>query len=58
MEVVLTSNLVSSENEKKTTAYNFQTMAMNSFVTCTTPFDERPNGNLWIFANMKLFVVS
>ena len=32
MEVVSTSNLVSSENEKTTTACNFQTMAMNSFV--------------------------
>ena len=32
MDVVSTSNLVSSENEKKTTACNFQTMAMNSFV--------------------------
>ena len=32
MEVGSTSNLVSSENEKTTTACNFQTMAMNSFV--------------------------
>ena len=32
MDVVSTSNLVSSENENKTTAGNFQTMAMNSFV--------------------------
>ena len=36
MKVVATSNLVFSENEKKkkkkTTACNFQTMAMNSFV--------------------------
>ena len=32
MDVVSTSNLVSSENKKKTTACNFQTMAMNSFV--------------------------
>ena len=32
MEVVSTSNLVSSENEKTTTACNFQTMARNSFV--------------------------
>ena len=32
MEVVSTSNLVSSENEKKkTTACNFQTTAINSF---------------------------
>ena len=31
MEIVSTSNLVSSENEKKT-AFNFQTMAANSFV--------------------------
>ena len=31
MEVVSTSNLVSSENEIKTTACNFQTTAMNSF---------------------------
>ena len=33
MEVVSTSNLVSSENEnkKKTTACNFQNMAINSF---------------------------
>ena len=31
VEVVSTSNLVSSENEKATTACNFQTMAMNSF---------------------------
>ena len=30
MEVVSTSNLVSSENGKITTACNFQTMAMNS----------------------------
>ena len=33
MEVVSTSNLVSSENEKITTAFNFQTMAMKSSVT-------------------------
>ena len=32
MEVVSTSNLVSSENEETKTACNFQTMAMNSFV--------------------------
>ena len=31
MEVVLTSNLVSSETGETTTACNFQTMAMNSF---------------------------
>ena len=31
MDAVSTSNLVSSENEK-TTARNFQAMAMNSFV--------------------------
>ena len=32
MEVVSTSNLVSSETKKTTTACNFQTIAMNSFV--------------------------
>ena len=32
MEVVSTSKLISSENEKTTTACNFQTMTMNSFV--------------------------
>ena len=32
MEVVSTSNLVSSENEKIITAFNFQTMAMKSSV--------------------------
>ena len=32
MEVVSTWNVVSSENEKITTACNFQAMAMNSFV--------------------------
>ena len=32
MEVVSTSNLVSSEAKKTTTAYNFQTMHINSFV--------------------------
>ena len=33
MEVISTSNLISSENEKKeTTTCNFQTMAMISFV--------------------------
>ena len=32
MEVVSTSNLVSSEAEKITTACNFQTMLINSFV--------------------------
>ena len=32
MEVVSTLNLVSLENEKITTACNFQTMAMNSSV--------------------------
>ena len=31
MEVVLTSNLVSSEAEKIITAYNFQTIPINSF---------------------------
>ena len=32
MEVVSTSNLVSSENKKTTTVCNFQTMVMISFV--------------------------
>ena len=32
MDVVSTSNLVSLETEKTTAAWNFQTMAMNSFV--------------------------
>ena len=32
MEVVSTSNLVSSEAEKTTTTCNFQTMNINSFV--------------------------
>ena len=32
MEVVLTSNLLSSETEKTTTASSFQIMAINSFV--------------------------
>ena len=32
MKVVSTSNLVFSETGKTTTAYNFQNMAMNSFV--------------------------
>ena len=32
MKVVSTSNLVFSETEKTTTTYNFQNMAMNSFV--------------------------
>ena len=32
MEVVSTSNLVFSENERTTTACNFQAMAMNSLV--------------------------
>ena len=32
MEVVSTSKLVSSETEETTTACNFQTLAMNSFV--------------------------
>ena len=56
MEVVSTSNLVSSENEKKKekAAYNFQTMAMKSVVM---PRDW-PDGNLFIYANIKLFVVS
>ena len=36
MEVVSTSNLVSSETEETTTACNVQTMAMNSFVM---PYD-------------------
>ena len=55
MEVVSTSNLVSSENgKKKKAAYNFQTMAMKSVVM---PRDW-PDGNLFIYANIKLFVVS
>ena len=56
MEVVSTSNLVSSENEKKKekAAYNFQTMAMKSVVM---PRDW-PDENLFIYANIKLFVVS
>ena len=49
MEVVSTSNLVSSENVKKK-----KKTAMNSFVI---PHDW-PNGNLCIYANIKLFVVS
>ena len=32
MEVVSTSDLASSENEKTTTACNFQILALNSFV--------------------------
>ena len=32
MKIVSTSNLVSSEAEKTTTARNFQTMSINSFV--------------------------
>ena len=32
IKIVSTSNIVSSENEKTTTACSFQTMAMNSFV--------------------------
>ena len=32
MEVVSTSNLVSSETEETTAACNFQTMPLNSFV--------------------------
>ena len=32
MEIVSTLNLASSENEKTTTACNFQTMTMSSFV--------------------------
>ena len=32
MEVVSTSNLVSLEAEKTATAYNFQTMPINSFM--------------------------
>ena len=43
------------KKRKKKTACNFQTMTMNSVVI---PHDERPNGNLGIFANIKLFVVS
>ena len=35
MEVVSTSNLVSSETEKTTAACNFQTMAMKTFVMST-----------------------
>ena len=55
MEVISTSNLVSSKTEK-TSACNFQTMAMNSFVYATW-FDERPKRKLFIYANMKQFVV-
>ena len=33
MEVASTLNLVSSETEKTTTAYNFHTMTMNSFMS-------------------------
>ena len=33
MEVVSTSNFLSSETEKTTTADSFQAMAMNSYVT-------------------------
>ena len=56
MEVVSTSNSVSSENERKTVC-NFQTMAMNYFVIRY----DWPNGNLCIYAlyaNIKLLVVS
>ena len=55
MEVISTSNLVSLKNEK-TSACNFQTMAINFFVYATW-FDERPNRKLFIYANMKQFVV-
>ena len=47
--------VVSTKKTKKKTACNFQTMTMNSVVI---PHDERPNGKLGIFANIKLFVVS
>ena len=55
MKVVSTSNLVSSETEKTTTACNFKTMAINSFFMS---HDERLITILCIHANMKTFAVS
>ena len=52
MEIVSTSNLVSSEAEKITTACNFQTMPINSFFVT----HDLMRGQ--IDANVKLFVVS
>ena len=51
MEVVSTSNLASSENEKITTACNFQTMAMNSAVM---PHD-LIKGQIGNFAYMQIW---
>ena len=48
MEVVSTSNLGSLETEKATTACNFQTMVMNSFVILS--FEKRANRKLCINA--------
>ena len=52
MEVVSTLNSVSSENEKTTTACNFETMTMNSFHNST--LFERPNRKIWIYANIAI----
>ena len=52
MEVVSTSNLVSSENEKITTNL------CHEFFCYATWFDERQNMKLCIYVNMKLFLVS
>ena len=63
MEVVSTSNLVSSENKqtnkKKTINNSLQVSNRGYELFCYTAcFDESPNGNLSIYAKMKLFVVS
>ena len=58
MEVVSTLNLVSSEIEKARTACNFQTMLIISFVmSYDLDLMRGETGKLWIYANIKLFVV-
>ena len=57
MYVISTSNLVSSEAEKETTACNFQTMAMNCFIMPHALIRGQIRRHAY-YANMKLFVVS
>ena len=54
MEVVSTSNLLSSETEKTTTACNFQTMTMNSFVIS----HDLMRGQIGGHANERLLICS
>ena len=56
MEVVSTSNLVSSEAEKTTTTCNFQNMNINSFIMSHDLMRGQIGSYGYIYANIKLLL--